>query len=121
MKFTATAEHTGGKSVGHPCSKGVHSDPTDSWQAHVEAATVDLAQDQAYRLLAADVAEAETCDCRRQLRAGSEAWWDSVVTCLWPEDQEAADALDAADLTAWRDDPYGIVPASLKAAAEVDA
>ena len=112
VKFIATAEHVGGKSVGHPCKLGIFCDPTDSWQQDIEATTLGKAEGLAQTALAVLVEEAEMCRCRQERHAGSNSWWSSVCISLWPQDSEA--------MTAWladggqpECDPYGLIPVEL--------
>ena len=74
-----SAEHTSGKSVGHCCTCGVYDDPTASWEAVISAATEEAAQEIGESLLAEVVEEAEVCNCNRQLKPGSNDWWNSVA------------------------------------------
>ena len=119
MKFTATAEHCSGGSVGHPCRTGVYSDPTDSWQDDVEGDTIDAAQDAAHNRLRSIVDECESCDCERKLSPGWDSWWNSVAISLWPQDAEAMAAwlAEGGDPS---NDPYGIIPEKLKPHQEED-
>ena len=119
MRFTATAEHCGGGSVGHPCRKGVFSDPTDSWQEDVTAASLKEAEQAAHSALARIVEDSERCDCERQRQAGSNDWWNSVTIQLWPQDAESLTAY-VAEYGELGDDPYGLVPDSLKPALSDD-
>jgi hypothetical protein len=78
MKYRAYAEHGGGASVGHPCRKGVYSDPADNWELIFDASCQDEAQSIADSDFEAFVRDAAPCDCNRNLCSGSERWWNSV-------------------------------------------
>lgn len=119
MRFTATAEHTAGESVSHPCRKGIYSDPTDDFQWDVTAIDYDAAVRVASRTLYRIAESAAACDCHRKLSPGSDSWIGSVAVNLWPQDAEAFES--------WRQhfgdlpgdiipDPYNLIPAELKAA-----
>ena len=82
MKWTATAEHCGGGSVGHPCRRGVYSDPTDGWEEEVEGKTIKDGERAAFTALKLEVDAAEPCDCERKLSPGCESWWNSVSITL---------------------------------------
>lgn len=117
MNFTATAEHTSGASVGHPCTRGVYSDPTDMWQEEIEADGLSEANEKAHAALSKIVEEYDPCNCQRKEQPGSNRWWASVSISLWPTDEAA--------MAAWRDDggddgydPYSLIPAELKRSAE---
>lgn len=84
MKFIATAEHTAGTSVGHPCSKGIYSDPTDHWEEDIEARDEEDAQHKAFKSLQKLVSDYPACDCRRKLEPGSNRWWNSVIVTVTP-------------------------------------
>lgn len=113
MKFKATAEHSGGASVGHPCKTGVFSDPTDSWEETIEADDIDDARDKAQTALESIVEEAEECHCQRKRQAGGERWWNSVSISLWPQDAEAMTAWSADRGDETLHDPYGLIPVEL--------
>lgn len=113
MKFEATAEHTAGASISHPCSKGSWNDPVDHWQPDIDAPSLDAARKLAHNDLADIVDTFPKCDCRRKEQPGSNRWWNSVIISLWPKDAAAyaewiADGGDPAY------DPYKLIPASLK-------
>lgn len=78
--FKITAEHSCGKSVGHPCVDGVYDDPTDSFEIEVEAADADEAERKGMAELLSIADEAEPCGCHRHLSPGSDSWVNSV--CL---------------------------------------
>jgi len=110
MRFIATAEHTQGQSVGHPCSSGSYDDPTDGFQAGIDCESLDAARAAAQAALEGRVESWPACECGR--RAGSDPWWESVAIQLWPQDDGA--------LAAWVADggdperaPYGLIPNSL--------
>lgn len=112
MKFAATAEHSGGGSVSHPCRTGVYHDPTDMWQVEIEAESEKEATSAALRMLRAEVEEYQPCTCRLAHQPGSESWWNSVSIALWPR--------DAAAMASWIEsggdpsyDPYGLIPGDL--------
>lgn len=112
MKFTATAEHCSGGSVGHPCRTGIYSDPTDSWQEDIDAPTIKAAEEIANDRLWATVNEYEPCACQRRLSPGRNSWWSSVSISLWPKDAEA--------MAAWlaeggdpNNDPCDLIPDEL--------
>lgn len=84
MRYTATAEHTQGQSVGHCCTNGVYSDPCDGFTCEVEAANDEEALFAAEAKLRAEVGEADQCQCRRRLRPGSDRWWESVFVHVEP-------------------------------------
>lgn len=79
QRYTVTAEHTNGKSVGHCCTSGVYSDPTDGFEWQGQAANADAAEHVAYEEMQRFVADSDECECKRHLRAGSDAWWGSVA------------------------------------------
>ncbi len=79
MRWLVTAEHCSGRSVGHPCLKGVYSDPTDGFDEIIEADSEESAIDLGMTALEQLVEEANSCDCERQLSPGGEQWWDSVA------------------------------------------
>jgi hypothetical protein len=76
------AEHTRGKSVSHPCTRGVWSDPAEALDFQVEAENEDEARDAGVAELERLVSEARVCDCPRRLQAGSNDWWESVVVAV---------------------------------------
>ena len=78
-KYRITAEHTKGKSVGHPCVDGVYSDPTDSFECEVFAADEDEAERKAQTELDLVVDASDVCKCRRHLQPGSDSWLNSVA------------------------------------------
>lgn len=84
MLWRITAEHCWGKSVDHPCRKGVFSDPTDGFELEVEAADEDAARDAGVKALERIVQDAPVCDCQRQKQAGSRDWWESVCVSAMP-------------------------------------
>lgn len=73
------AEHTSGQSVGHPCTTGVFSDPTDQFSEVVEAESEAAAEEMGRKLLAKIVEESEPCSCQRHWQAGSNSWWGGVA------------------------------------------
>jgi len=77
--WRVTAEHCGGASVGHPCTTGVYSDPTDSFSEVVAAATEEEAIDKGQAMLAALVDGWEPCACKRHEKPGWDRWWNSVT------------------------------------------
>lgn len=79
MRYRVTAEHTQGKSVDHPCTKGVYSDPADKLDLEVEAADESAAIAAGVKWLEERCAEMAECDCRRKLAPGGNAWWNSVA------------------------------------------
>jgi hypothetical protein len=84
LLFLATADHSGGESVGHPCRRGVFSDPTDSWQAEIEGESIAECEALALADFARAVGDPEPCGCERELCAGSHSWWGSVTVKLSP-------------------------------------
>lgn len=113
MKFAATAEHTSGQSVSHPCRTGAYDDPTESWQPEIEADSLAGAQMAAQRDLAARVAGWNQCVCGRSKYVGNNDWWNSVAISLWPQDADALAAWlsDGGDVS---DDCYGLIPDDVK-------
>ena len=84
--FVINAEHTSGQSVGHPCTKGVYSDPSDSLcGCTVEAASEEQAERLAWEKLRELVEAAKPCDCHRKLEPGFNRWWDSVTVSVEAE------------------------------------
>lgn len=86
MKYIVTAEHCCGASVSHPCSRGVFTDPTEDFEMEVEAKDEDEAVRHGHDSLWALAEGSAACDCRRRLRAGSNAWWNSVAIHATPKD-----------------------------------
>lgn len=84
-RWIVTAEHTQGKSVDHPCTSGIYSDPTDSLDLAVEAGDWAEAEQAGREELERLIAEANPCDCRRREEPGGESWWSSVVIHAKPE------------------------------------
>jgi hypothetical protein len=80
--YYCTAEHTSGGSVGHPCTHGVYSDPTEQFSETIEADNQEAAEKIAYQRLEAIVEETEPCNCRRQLKPGNASWWNSVCVTV---------------------------------------
>jgi len=78
-EFRITAEHVKGKSVSHPCRKGVYCDPTEALDLNVIALTEDDAIRKGFRKLETLCECTPVCDCSRKLHAGSNAWYDSVT------------------------------------------
>jgi hypothetical protein len=78
MKYHVTAEHTQGKSIGHPCSRGIFDDPANELDLEIEAGSEDDAIAQGQRWLETRIEEQGECNCRRKLSAGGDSWWDSV-------------------------------------------
>ena len=78
--FNITAEHTSGESVGHHCTTGVYSDPTDSFDEYIEAKNEEQAIKQAWKLLMDAVDSQGECNCKRRevAFAGSDSWCNSV-------------------------------------------
>lgn len=113
MKWIATAEHCNGKSVSHPCTKGVYPDPTDDFQTTIEGMRREAAQDEAQARLLEIVRHVKPCDCSRQLEPGSDAWWNSVQEHVWPQDVEAYAEWIRADGVPFND-PYGLLPDDLR-------
>ena len=114
LRFIATAEHTAGASVAHPCRSGAYSDPCDDFQQALTADTLEAAEQEAEQLLERAVRDSEPCTCALQLQPGSDRWWRSVAIHLWPQNEAA--------LAAWIEqggdpayDPYGLIPAEWKA------
>jgi len=114
VQFIATAEHTSGQSVGHPCRTGVYADPTDGWQAAITAATYDEALDDAQAALQDRVADYEPCTCQQHREPGSWAWWGSVALHLWPQDAAAMVAYRTEHGDEPIHDPYSLITADLK-------
>lgn len=86
-RYNITAEHTNGKSVGHPCTTGVYSDPVDSFEMEWETddatgtPSYDLeeaAERAGWAALLRIADDAEPCKCRRHLSPGGNAWVNSV-------------------------------------------
>lgn len=90
------AEHTDGASVGHPCRKGIYSDPTDQFSETVDAENEDAAREIGQKRLQAIVDEAETCQCERHLAPGWDSWWNSVtiIASRTPYPKYVGDAAD---------------------------
>lgn len=86
MKFRATAEHCGGKSVGHPCRMGVWDDPTESFDIEIEAATEEDAETMALFAMEKRVTDWGACQCHKHRTLGNDAWWNSVVVHVVPVD-----------------------------------
>ena len=80
--YTVTAEHTQGKSVSHPCSRGIYDDPSDGFEFECEAETPEQAEELAYAELSRLVEDSQPCHCKRHLQAGSESWWNSVTVII---------------------------------------
>ena len=78
MRYQLTAEHSSGKSVGHPCTTGVYDDATERLDGTVEAETKHEAEQLGMDTLEQIVDESEPCDCSRRLSPGGETWWESV-------------------------------------------
>jgi hypothetical protein len=86
LRWRVTAEHTQGKSVDHPCTSGVYSDPANDLDLlDVTATTPDEAERHGIEAIQEACDEREPCNCRRHLSAGSEAWWNSVAVHVVPE------------------------------------
>lgn len=113
MKFIALAEHTAGASVDHPCIRGLYSDPCDQFREKITASSIEEAEGVARDALRELVQESAPCACKRNLAPGSDRWWGSVVITLWPQDQESLEA-QSQDGVEFMDDPYGVIPESLK-------
>lgn len=77
-RYHVWAEHTAGASVGHPCTAGVYSDPTDQWSEEIEAENEDSAREIAHAKLAETLKDAEPCGCEFHHCPGSDRWWNSV-------------------------------------------
>tara|TARA_Y100000310_G_scaffold333957_1_gene412600 strand:- start:142 stop:669 length:528 start_codon:yes stop_codon:yes gene_type:complete len=58
-----TTEHTTGQSIGHCCTGGVVSDPTETIPDAVTAATEEEAIDKAWKLLCEAAHDLEPCRC----------------------------------------------------------
>ena len=116
IRWTVTAEHTQGKAVDHPCTKGIYTDHADSLDMIVEAEDWQDAEQLGRDELERMIAEAQPCDCRRREEAGSSAWWASVVIHVKPEfygehdtaQQVIAEARDGWDNYADSDITYAI-------------
>ena len=89
MKWTCDAEHTSGGSVGHACTRGVYSDPTESWTAVVKADSISAAVSAGLAELRAHIDDWEPCNCVRKSEPGYTSWWNSVCVRAWPLDREA--------------------------------
>lgn len=113
MKFIVTAEHTAGRSVDHPCTRGVYSDPTNHFQITVEVNDLLDAISRGHTELETIVTDSNPCDCHRKRRPGGREWWDSVIVQCWPQDREALLAweLEGGDVN---HDPLNLIPQSLK-------
>ncbi len=73
------AEHCKGKSISHPCSHGIFSDPTELIDGErVASDSEEKAEEFASDKLREMITETGTCHCQRRLEAGSDSWWDSV-------------------------------------------
>lgn len=79
MFYKITAEHCSGGSVGHPCTKGIYSDPTDDFEVRVETDTQEDAEVLGAERLRDRVDTWGACDCQRKRLPGSNAWWASVA------------------------------------------
>jgi hypothetical protein len=99
------AEHTAGKSIGHSCSTGSFSDPSDDWILEVTAENQDEAYVLAGKQFEAHVKDweennREACCCGKYSGSLWNSWWDSVavITSLkpYPEYWNDDDDIDAA-------------------------
>ena len=76
--FVVTSEHCNGKDVGHPCSTGVHTDPSEKLDFVVAARNEQEAREFAEAALARIVEEHEDCACGRDDGTMYDEWWNSV-------------------------------------------
>jgi hypothetical protein len=79
-----TAEHTSGASVDHPCTKGVFSDPADTFWETVVADSEEQARKIGEELLEKLVMDAKPCGCQLAKEPGWSSWWDSVCVSACP-------------------------------------
>lgn len=63
--YEISAEHTTGQSVSHCCSDGAVSDPVETINDTVTAATEEEAIDKAWKLLCEEAHDLEPCRCGR--------------------------------------------------------
>lgn len=82
--YCVTAEHCNGKSVGHPCRKGIYDDPTDQFETFVDADSPEAAMKIARDQLRVIVGATETCECRKSKTLGNGDWWNSVAFLTEP-------------------------------------
>ena len=87
------AEHRGGASVGHCCTTGVYSDPTDFFDLLVVADSEDQAEQVGLDELTKRIDESKPCKCAFHKQAGGERWWSSV--CVRAEQITAGEVVSS--------------------------